>query len=886
MKKFTAIISFIAFLISQPAFSAFISNPKYLDDLNKQFERQKILVGSHFSEYESAIDLITDPDERQAFQYICAYSPLSDMADYTPDFVRTNACIAVKALREMPWGKNIPEDVYLHFVLPHRINNENLDSFRIIMYDSLKTRLSGMNLHDAALEVNHWCHEHVTYRGSDERTSAPLSTIRTSFGRCGEESTLLVTALRTVGIPARQVYTPRWAHCDDNHAWVEAWIDGRWCFMGACEPSPEVNMGWFSVPATRTMLVNTRAFGAYFGNEDVIYRGDRFSELNVIKNYVNPKEIKISVKDNKGKKSINAKVSLLLYNYAEFYPLADIYTDSTGIATFKTGYGDLLVRASKDGLYAISKLPANSKELTLAMEKNPKFSHKEFDLTPPNGINQIMISTEKAKINEKRLLVEDSIRNNYMASFYDITKAESLRKELNMQDTAFDNILIHSYGNYAEIIKFLRDTPQNLRPRAMDLLNSISEKDLHDTRASILENHLNGAMEFYNDFSDKEIWKNYILSGRIYIEMMKSWRSIGDSVLLLYNDMSRENFKKLSPDKQISMILANINFIKIDSISNAHSRAPLTPMGVFRLQCADPISRDIFFVSVCRSLGIPARLNDQTTIPQYYMNGKWNDVSFEKLDKQAPTDYGSVHFINKSDFEPKYYSNFTIGRVLLPNFKTIEYEDIMPISQMQDKIEVPVGNYILVTGNRDSDGKVYASVDFFDVNKNNTTNVEVKVRNLPKAENAWGKIDLSEFNTLNITRDMTVNLKETCGNNPFVLAVIEPDKEPTKHVMADLKSSKKAFEKWNGHIIFVIPEEKVNDGFSAATFPGLPANCVFVIDKTNAVLNKIEQLRNADNLISDLPIITYGNSMSELIYFSKGYRIGTINDLEKLISHK
>lgn len=59
----------------------------------------------------------------------------------------------------------------------------------------------------------------------------------------GEESTFLVAALRSVGIPARQVYTPRWAHTDDNHAWVEAWADGKWYFLGACEPEPVLISG-------------------------------------------------------------------------------------------------------------------------------------------------------------------------------------------------------------------------------------------------------------------------------------------------------------------------------------------------------------------------------------------------------------------------------------------------------------------------------------------------------------------------------------------------------------------------------------------------------------------------------------------------------------------
>ena len=112
----------------------------------------------------------------------------------------------------------------------------------------------------AALEVNHWCHEKVEYKSTDVRTSSPLSTVKTAFGRCGEESTFTVAALRSVGIPSRQVYTPRWAHTDDNHAWVEVYVDGKWYFLGACEPDPELNMGWFAVPATRAIMMHTNTF--------------------------------------------------------------------------------------------------------------------------------------------------------------------------------------------------------------------------------------------------------------------------------------------------------------------------------------------------------------------------------------------------------------------------------------------------------------------------------------------------------------------------------------------------------------------------------------------------------------------------------------------------
>ena len=155
--------------------------------------------------------------EQEAFAFLDASMLLCDRADYSQDYFMRNIQISFKAKDELPWGKHVPKREFKHFVLPVRVNNENLDAFRMAYYDELRDRVKDMSMYDAVLEVNHWCHEKVNYKGSDSRTSAPMATIKTSWGRCGEESTLLVSALRTVCIPARQVYVPRWAHCDVRH---------------------------------------------------------------------------------------------------------------------------------------------------------------------------------------------------------------------------------------------------------------------------------------------------------------------------------------------------------------------------------------------------------------------------------------------------------------------------------------------------------------------------------------------------------------------------------------------------------------------------------------------------------------------------------------------
>ena len=258
--------------------------------------RDTLAQGDLFQVFEQPMS----DEQKEAMTFLYAYMPLADIADHPGEFYLENVDYAFKAREEMPWGKVVPEREFRHFVLPIRVNNENLDDSRKVFYEELKDRVKNLSLYDAVLEVNHWCHEKVIYTPSDARTSSPLASVKTAYGRCGEESTFTVAALRSVGIPARQVYTPRWAHTDDNHAWVEAWVDGKWYFLGACEPEPVLNLGWFNAPASRGMLMHTKVFGRYNGPEEVMYRTPRYTEINVIDNYAPTAKADVAIVDADG----------------------------------------------------------------------------------------------------------------------------------------------------------------------------------------------------------------------------------------------------------------------------------------------------------------------------------------------------------------------------------------------------------------------------------------------------------------------------------------------------------------------------------------------------------------------------------------------------------
>lgn len=199
----------LSLLLATVSFTAyaqhFITDIAFRQKVENAFHAKMKLIGMKFYDTHG---LRVSPEEEEALHFLYAYMPIADATDYPTAYHLNNVRTALRTRTTMTWGKTVPELLFRHFVLPMRVNNEPLDSSRAVFYRELSGRVKGLSMKDAILEVNHWCHERVTYEPSDARTSSPLQSIRTGRGRCGEESTFTVAALRSIGIPARQVYTP------------------------------------------------------------------------------------------------------------------------------------------------------------------------------------------------------------------------------------------------------------------------------------------------------------------------------------------------------------------------------------------------------------------------------------------------------------------------------------------------------------------------------------------------------------------------------------------------------------------------------------------------------------------------------------------------------
>ena len=775
------------------------------------------------------------------------YMPAADSANYSRDFFSHNVDMSLKARNEMPWGQTVPEREFMHFVVPVRVNNEALDNHREEFYNELKDRVKGLSMRDAILEINHWCHEKVTYQPSDGRTHSPLASVSSAIGRCGEESTFGVAALRAMGIPARQVYTPRWAHTDDNHAWVEAWADGKWYFLGACEPEPVLNLGWFNSPASRGMLMHARVFGPYQGSEEILSSADGITDINVTDHYASIDTLHVTVTDTAGRPIENAKVSFRVYNYAEFYPVATKKTDSQGKAQVVTGLGDMIVWASDGKNFNFAKAnAAKDKQLTLVIDPQKSYGSLDIDIIPPAPKEAtVVVTPEMRAANDRRFAHEDSIRNAYTATF---VKA--------MPNDRVSGVLAKSRGNHQTIKNFIDSSTD--KDKALALLENLTEKDLTDVKTDVLADHIKAAD------NGSKLFAPYIMSPRIATEELTPFRSF-----FLKNVPSRLQKKfKANPSALAEWVKSNI-----DATDYWYPiSVTMNPAEVWKLRHTSAPSRDIFFVALARSMGIPARINPVTSHPQWAdKSGNWQEAKFSESAKAQNVSKHKLSLSyspNSTVDDPLYYTHFTISKIENGEPTLLTYGDFEPLSQNLGKgAELEDGEYMIVTGQRLANGGVLSHVDF--VNLNSDVAMPLTLRSDSTLIQVIGSFD-SESRFTRAGKSAEQSILATTGRGYFVVGILRPGHEPSNHALRDLGTLARQLEENGTPIVLLTDNAASLAKLDKEITDALPSTVTLGADTTGKIEAALHQLAESSNE----PVIIIADTFNRVVFITSGYTIG------------
>ena len=862
----------------------FMVDDAYRAAVHQDFVARKTADAGALAPFMTFPDSLTVAEE-DALEFLYAYMPLADVTDYPAGYYLDQVRASFRTQEEMDW--KVPEREFRHFVLPIRVNNENLDTSRTVFYRELKPRVQGLSISEAILEVNHWCHEKMTYQPSDARTSSPLASVQNAQGRCGEESTFCVAALRSVGIPARQVYTPRWAHTDDNHAWVEAWADGQWHFIGACEPEPVLDLGWFNAPASRAMLMHTKVFGRYDGPEEVVLQSPNYTEVNLIDNYATTARADFRVVDGDGQPVEGARVDFCIYNYAEFYPAVSKYTDAEGRTFLSSGLGDLLVWASKDGEYGYAKCSfGKDKEVMVVLGSVPQRDALDI-VPPPENVRMPAVSPEQRAENDRRFAREDSLRHAYEATFPTQEEALSFVREQGY-GRQMTLPIVHSRGNWRTVEAFLSQAEDH--QRAESLLSSLSRKDLHDIT---LENLLDS----YNN-------REAVLGPRVENEFLTPYKArLGE----------KEGLGGLTdPQEVVSWVRGNIT-LKDDP--KAWS-IPMSPEGVYQSGLADPRSRGIFFVALARTLGFEARKNPVDGKIQYRIDKDWLDVDFDGAGPAVVAPEGMLRLRYTPDKiidNPKYYSHFTISRIENGRAHLMEFDEgevdmgggVDWSHVFKKGFPLEEGRYLLVSGNRLASGTVPVSMVFFDIVAGEETVQDLVLRAGEGEVPVLGSFDAETLFTpvtASGTEDGDVlaassgssgsavipgeakeSILSLTGRGYYVLALLEPGKEPTNHVLRDLAAARGQLESWGRPIVLLCASEtalhRLQVEMAEGRYGQLPSTIVLGLDTSGAVREGIEKgmkigPSGPGGAPVRYPVVILADSFNRVFFLTVGYTIG------------
>ena len=775
-----------------------------------------------------------------AMKYLYVTAPYSDLVNYSFEDIQDFAGHGLFLYNTLERVKELPEEMFLNYILDHRVNEEEVLPCRTLFWNELKDRIEGKNAKDAAIEVNYWCAEEATYHSGDDRTLPALTVYRRGYGRCGEESVFLVNALRSVGIPARQVYVPRWSHCDDNHAWVELWCDGKWYFTGACEPLMILNKGWFTNASSRAMMVHSRLFDLFPAEgEDVIGKEGAAVMLNQTARYAKVKTVSVKVLDKTGAPVKGAQVQFQVLNMGEYFPIAKAETDENGTVSLVTGLGSVRVLAFLPGMEGFAQADLDTRalgeiSLTLTGEAVEAEDWRAVDVIAPvdTPVNPDMPTPEQKAEGTRRMNEANKIRK------------EKKENWVNPELTAF----------------LAGEDEKELRQAMVDVL---SEKDHTDCVCNVLEEHLEYGKVYAKEYRDLvlnangyNLYINYVLNPRVEDELLRPYRK---EILSFFTDEQKAAFR-VNPAEIWNYIQTHI----VAYPDNERETVMETPYECLVSGIGTQRSQKVLFVAIARTLGIPARLNPDNKVMEY-----WAMDHFVPVLKQQ--EGGAVLILKKeADAVWNYYQNWTMGRLVGNEYVSL---NLTGRSWEGDTLELALilGTYRIITTNRLPNGNQFAWEKTFIIKEGEKLEETLHLREAQLGD-MLERISLPEFKVKDADGNQVTCADLTKGGKK-ILMWLEESREPTEHILNEMLEHAEKFHKFENSISFMIrTQEAKQDPLLAKVLKIFPNVSVYY----DSFEENIELLGRRMYVDPDkLPLILVTNGESVGIYATSGYNVGT-----------
>ncbi|MBS6559634.1 MAG: transglutaminase domain-containing protein [Clostridiales bacterium] len=593
--------------------------------------------------------------------------------------------------------------------------------------------------------------------------------------------------------------------------------------------------------------------------------------------YAKTTVLTVHVERENGTKAVNCRIQFELMNMAEFYPISTQYTDEEGRVSLELGEGTVQIFCSfHDEIGSVLVNTEDRKEVTIRLKNEKVFVEEEaekewqfFDLIAPLDypMHPSQLTAEQKEQGRVKKQKADQIRDKKKENFYQKEKA----KKYEGNETA-TTILKNAYGNFDEIYDFLE---KDSNPYRLFLLQTLEVKDNRDGKSEVLEEHLQEsllvketAFAYLEKMGEEQeqLFLQYVMNPRIRHEMIRPYRK---EISKWFTKEEKQRFLK-----EPSEIWEYVSQHVVTTEERNYETVVTSPVGALMTGQGSELSKKTLFVAICRTLGIPARINPIHGNIEY-----WKDSGFIKANsdsKKKEEKLIDVIFNYEGETIPAYFVNWTIGKLEKKKegsvFETLDYTKTS-FETKKIKLQLPKGYYRLNTTMRIPNGNQMIAVKYFVITGEETKRVSSFLIRQPKTKDMLEDLKLESFSLKN-GRNEDVLWEQIAKDKVALLAFLEVGMEPTEHVLNELKGKAEEIKEKDFTIVFVLKDKKdIENQTLKSLLKELPQIQIYY-DDFKELPEMIARRMYTDP--EKLPLLVVTTDGYHGRYACSGYNVGTV----------
>lgn len=710
-----------------------LRNPPSHDPKSAELDRVYLDAGGNAPEILRALRSYPPGSmERKAAGLLIRDIPPADAALMRAEDIMEHVDYAFKAREEFPWCRDLPEDIFLHYVLPHRVAQERLVPWRKAFFEELSPRVAdAQSMREAALRVNAWCFAQADFVGTDRWDQDPMATIARGLGRCEELAILFISAARSVGIPARTALTPLWRHNNSNHLWVEVWDSGRWHALGAGEIESDYGLAWFMPDMPTAPFVQATVYGDELKtNEEEYFSGRGFTLVNRTAAYTKTGRLHVQVL-HAGKPVPDARVFVSIYNGGGLRAFTTVKCDKEGKGSVRLGGGHYLLSIADEDKGSDAEtifVPLDQ------MDQKDRMDHEasaELDLAhnaTPEGVFTMSFPVDpqaKAKAREIFKATDEAVKNE-KETVRARRKAEAAKRKAELEKLLPNSpelaTAIASAGkNAEELLRAFTIAPEELRDTLGQLIFDMHPKDRVIVKAEDIMQHAQLAVEARERLAalgfnyDDGSFFQMVLPLRFRFENFMPYR--------------RQFFDMYAPDLEevpLAEIVRKINehAAGLPLAEERFGFGPATPPAALlqTRRVTAKIEKALYAAAALRSIGVPARMLRDYDFVEWYDGEKLvplfpdepEKLGDREADEKVRAWYAEpavldLRFVKNGEAQaPKaedYYRNYSLNRrTPAGTFRSLENINLRTDTASNGTvITLPPGEVYFIMGRREND---------------------------------------------------------------------------------------------------------------------------------------------------------------------------------------